>query len=103
MGEAKHRGTPEQRAAEAQQRVRRQFPDTVTCNNCKANLTEIKSMDVRGMEGMRLAGVAYCRTCEHETWVLDGDSAGLQLFQQFLAEQHGEEAVSVGRALRPEQ
>lgn len=100
MGQAKRRGTPEQRAAEAVERARRQFPETVTCNNCQAELTEIEPMDVRGMEGLRLAGRAHCAACKHDTWVLDGDRAGLQLFQQFLDEEHGHEAVSTGTAMR---
>lgn len=102
MGQAKRRGTLEQRAAEAKDRARRQFPDSVICNNCQADLTEIQPLDVRGLEGMRLAGVAHCGACAHDTWVLDGDSHGLQLFQRFMAEQHGGEAVSTGLAPRPE-
>lgn len=98
MGQAKRRGTPEQRAAEAFERARRQFPETVTCNNCQAVLSEIEPMDVRRMEGLRLAGRAYCDACKHDTWVLDGDRDGLQLFQQFLDQEHGSEAVSKGTA-----
>lgn len=101
MGQAKRRGTPEQRVAEAIERARGLFPDSVKCNNCQADLTDIQPMDVRGLEGMRLAGVAHCGACQHETWVLDGDATGLQLFQRFLAERHGNEAVSMGLARRP--
>jgi hypothetical protein len=102
MGQAKRRGTLEQRAAEATIRARRQFPESVTCNHCKADLHEIHPMDVRSLPGMRLAGAAHCSACNHDTWVLDGDENGLQLFQQFLTEQHGSEAVSAGQVLRPQ-
>ena len=57
-------------------------------------------MDDRGMEGLRLAGVAHCSACQHDTWVLDGTPEGLSLFQQFLNSEHGADAVSTGFAKR---
>lgn len=100
MGQAKQRGTAEQRQAAAIARLRGQFPASVTCNNCQAELTDIAPMDVRGIEGMRLAGAAHCPKCEHDTWVLDGTKDGLSLFREFLDASHGEEAVSMGVATR---
>ena len=98
MGEAKRRGTFEQRQEEAVGALRRKFPEYVTCNNCKADLTEILPMDVRGLQGMRLAGAAHCAACKHDTWVLDGTPEALGMFQSWLDSEHGAEAVSVGVA-----
>ena len=100
MGEAKRRGSQAAREAEAIAGRRAQLPATVGCNNCQADLTEISPMDVRGVPGMRLAGGAHCVACQHDTWVLDGTVAGLQLFRQLLDEQHGAGAVSTGTATR---
>jgi hypothetical protein len=100
MGEAKRRGTFEQRQAEAVAALRKQFPDHVSCNNCKADLTEIQPMDVRELQGMHLAGAAHCATCEHVTWVLDGTPEGLGMFRSWLDSEHGAEAVSAGVAKR---
>lgn len=100
MGQAKLRGTSEQRREDAIARQRAQFPAVVTCNSCQAELTEIQGMDVRGIDGMRLAGVAQCQMCQHDTWVLDGTPEGLALFRQYLDAQHGAEAISTGMAER---
>ena len=99
MGQAKCRGNQEQRMAEAKARERAKFPDSVACNNCQAQLTEIEPMDVRGIPGMRLAGGAICEACESTTWVLDGTQEGLEAVSAVLAE--GRDDVSFGVARRP--
>lgn len=99
MGEAKRRGNQVQRTEQAKNSLRALLPNMVTCNHCKAGLTEIEPLDVRGMRGMRAAGAANCKACQHDTWVLDGTPEGIEMFQAFLHEQHGSEAVSTGTAL----
>ena len=100
MGEAKRRGSQAAREAAAIAARRSQFPASVKCNNCQADLTVIEPMDVRGIHGMRLAGAAHCDACQHVTWVLDGTAEGLGLFRQFLDHEHGAGAVSTGTAKR---
>ncbi len=103
MGQAKNRGSLEQRMAEAKARKameRAKFPDTVDCNNCKAPLADIEPMDVRGIPGMRLAGSAYCEDCQSSTWVLDGTQGGLAAVTAMLTE--GRNDVSFGVARRPQ-
>lgn len=91
MGQARIRGTFEERAAHAKTAARAQFPDAVQCNNCQAWLTGIEPLDVRGIPGMRLAGGAVCASCSQTTWVLDGTADALAGMQEFLDAQHGEE------------
>lgn len=98
MGQAKNRGTREQREQKAIAAKRAELPAEVECNNCHATLIDIHPMDVRGMPGMRKAGGALCGTCGHQTWVLDGTPEGLALFRRFLDEEHGSNAVSSGTA-----
>ncbi|ABE47247.1 conserved hypothetical protein (plasmid) [Polaromonas sp. JS666] len=100
MGQAKIRGTHEERAAQAKTTARAQFPATVKCNHCETDISEIEPMDVRGMTGMRLAGGAICPNCSYTTWVLDGTPEALAQMQAFLNEEHGAEAQT-GRALKP--
>ena len=100
MGEAKRRGSRAEREASAIAALRAQFPDSVKCNNCHAELRDIAPMDVSGIPGMRLAGGAHCSECQHDTWVLDGTQAGLAMFRRFLDEEHGSAAVSSGLAAR---
>jgi hypothetical protein len=101
MGQAKLKGSFEQRQALAKAKSRAQFPSSIKCNNCGEDLTEIQPMDVRGMPGMRLAGAAMCASCTQTTWVLDGTPEALVLMQEFMAEEHGEEA-KLGFAQKPQ-
>lgn len=98
MGQAKSRGTFEERKAQAIARERAKFPESVKCNNCGHKLTEIHSMDVRGMEGMQLAGASICPECGHTTWTLGGTPEGLAVFQDYLSSQHkGEVKMGITR------
>lgn len=92
MGEAKCCGTLEQRQAAAAAALAAQrslFSESFTCNNCQASLTDIKPMDVRGMQGMRAAGVAHCGSCDHDTMVTDGYPEALALFSEFMQRERG--------------
>ena len=100
MGQAKIKGSFEQRQAQAIAKARAQFPTSVKCNNCGNDLTEIQPMDVRGMPGMRLAGGAVCISCSQTTWVLDGTPEALAQMQDYMNEEHGEEA-KIGLANKP--
>lgn len=100
MGQAKIRGTLEERAAQAKVNARAQFPATVKCNHCESYISEIEPMDVRGMAGMRLAGGAICPKCSCTTWVLDGTPEALEQMQAFLDHEHGGQ-VQTGLALKP--
>lgn len=98
MGQAKSRGNQEQRIAEARARERAKFPESVKCNSCEAELTEIEPLDVRGIPGLRLAGGAYCTACGNPTWVLDGTAEALADVAQQLEQQHGGEPLLAGFA-----
>lgn len=102
MGQAKLKGSFEQRQALAVATARAKFPPSVKCNNCGHDLTDIQAMDVRNMPGMRLAGGAICSECSHTTWVLDGTPDAIEKLQEFMAEEHGEEAkTGVARMPQP--
>lgn len=94
MGQAKLKGTFEQRRATAIATARSKFPVSVKCNNCDQDITDIHPMDVSGLAGMRLAGSAVCVSCSHVTWILDGTPEALAQMQQFLSEEHGDDVKS---------
>lgn len=96
MGQANSRGTKEEREAAAMASLRAQLPVAIECNNCHAQLTDILPANVKGIPGMRKAGVANCQSCKSETWVLDGTPGGVDLFRRFLDEQNGGAAVASG-------
>ena len=94
MGQAKRRGNQEQRIAEAQIRERAKFPDTITCNHCQAQLTEIKPIDVRNVPDVWLTGYSICPACKSTTWALDGTQEGITMLSSVLFE--NSEDVAVG-------
>lgn len=99
MGEARRRGTPEQRAQAALAAARAKFPATVKCNRCQVDLADITPLDTRGMPGLRLAGVAHCKACESQTMVLDGDPESLAQFAAFMQDEKGD--VLIGTERKP--
>lgn len=101
MGQAKNRGSVEQRIAEAKARERAKFPATVACNNCQAQLSDIEPMDVRGMDGMRAAGAARCEACSSVTWVLDGTPEAMAGVSEYLEHQNGTGPAQMGFVPRP--
>lgn len=101
MGQAKNRGTPEQRKAAALKAARNVFPESISCNNCKTDLRDVQPLDTRSMEGLKHAGAAYCEKCDYTTWVLDGDPESIAAFHQFLEEDDGRGAVTIGTVKKP--
>lgn len=101
MGQARQRGTFEQRAEASKSSKRALFPTSVTCNHCKEQISEIEPMDVRGIPGMRLAGGAVCPKCTYTTWILDGTPEALAATRQIMNEQHDSPA-EIGSERKPQ-
>lgn len=91
MGQAKNRGSRTDRIDKAVIRDRLRFPPSVKCNTCQADLTEIHSMDTRGMVGLELAGAAECHACERTTWILKGDPDAVERAFERLAQTYAED------------
>jgi Zn finger protein HypA/HybF involved in hydrogenase expression len=73
MGQARLRGTPEQRKLAAIDKQLSLRPKYVVCNNCQANLTELQPMDISGMAGIDAAFAAHCPHCDHDTFAIKGE------------------------------
>lgn len=73
MGQAKRRGSREQRISDAKAKSEAMKPDSITCNNCKAEITEITVLDTRNMDGVESAFAGICPECEETTWAVRGD------------------------------
>jgi hypothetical protein len=87
LGQAKVKGSYEQRKEQAIATARAGFPDSVKCNNCNLDLTEIVSMDTRGLIGLRKVGAAICDACSQTTWILDGSPQSLAEFSSYISEE----------------
>ncbi|MFZ7320527.1 hypothetical protein [Comamonas jiangduensis] len=93
MGQAKNRGSQDARIAEAIKRERAKFPETVKCNSCQKDLSEITPMDIRGFTGLRAAGAAACSDCQSTTWVMDGTPEAMAEVAEMLEQEHGSEGI----------
>ena len=67
MGQAKQRGSQEERVRQAQEKIEAMKPSMIVCNEGKAEITDVHAMDTRGMPGIRavFAGMCGCGSTTH--------------------------------------
>lgn len=84
MGQAKRRGTPEERAAQAQAKIDEQKPESINCNQCQAVIPKelLVTMDTRNIPGIDFAFSGDCPSCKHVTWAVKGQQAALAALQR---------------------
>jgi len=91
MGEAKKRGTLQERAAAAmQQRSAAVAAPRIVCNGCQAELQDIHQVDVGQLRGIDLAFKAHCAACDQETWAVRGETASVRAFYEALEKAAGQ-------------
>lgn len=91
MGEAKNRGTPQERMAAAQLRdSAAAAAPRIRCNTCSAELLPVEQVDVTGLRGIELAFKAHCAPCDQETWAVRGASASVRAFYEALEKAAGQ-------------
>ena len=91
MGQAKRRGTPEQRKQEAVDRQLSLRPKHIICNNCQAELTEMYAMDISGIRGIDAAFAAHCPNCNHDTYAIKGEREAVAHMHMAIEDAAGEE------------
>lgn len=74
MGQAKQRGTKEQRVAQAQAKLAALRPETLVCGSCKTAFTDFEALDTRGLAGIDAAFGGPCPTCGESVVAFKGDS-----------------------------
>jgi len=92
MGQAKQRGSREERTAQAVARVETIKPKAIVCNHCKAEITDVHTMDVRGMRGIEGAFAGMCE-CGHTTWAVAGHPEAVAGLMESLHETTGGESI----------
>jgi len=90
MGQAKRRGSLEQRMAEAKGRIDALRPAAIVCNDCKSEITEIEDMNIRGMTGIDAAFAGVCKQCKGTTYAIKGDPVSVEALMMALSESTGE-------------
>lgn len=92
MGQANKRGSNEDRAAEAQAKIKAMTPMTITCNHCHAEITDVHAMATRSMPGIDAAFAGICK-CGQSTWALAGDPAAVARISIALQDEIGSEPI----------
>lgn len=94
MGQAKLRGTPEQRRHAAIERQLSLRPKYVKCNHCQAELTELQPIDISGMTGIEAAFAAHCPHCGHDTFAIKGEPEAVAQMHMAIEDAAGSESLA---------
>jgi hypothetical protein len=97
MGEAKNRGSEQDRIAQALGRAVAPAAPEIKCNSCGAVLPDSDRLDVTEFEGIEIAYKSHCAACEQDTWAVRGASSSVRAFYDALEKASGR-AVQLGTA-----
>lgn len=93
MGQAKLRGTRENRVAQAQAKIEAKRPEKLVCNACGAEVTQINPVSTRGLRGLEAIWVGQC-DCGQTTFAASGEPKSVQAFFDALS---ADTELSLGR------
>jgi hypothetical protein len=85
MGQAKQRGTAEQRIAQAQAKIEATRPEKLVCNGCGGDVTTINPVSTRGLRGIDAIWVGQCQ-CGQTTFAASGEPKAVDAFFFALSE-----------------
>lgn len=85
MGQAKQRGTVEQRIAQAQAKIEATRPEKLVCNGCGGDVTTINPVSTRGLRGIEAIWVGQCE-CGQTTFAASGEPKAVEAFFFALSE-----------------
>ncbi len=89
MGQAKERGTREDRVAQAAAEADRLRPPEMKCNVCSATLKDVSALETRTLPGIHAGFSAHCSACDQDTWAVRGDPAAVRAFYAALEKSAG--------------
>lgn len=92
MGQAKLRGTPEQRKQAAIEKQLSLRPRHIICNNCQTELTDIAAVDVAELPGIDAAFEAHCPRCGYDTYAIKGEKEAVARLHMAIEDAAGAEA-----------
>lgn len=100
MGQAKQRGSREERAKQAQEKIEAMKPAMIICNACKAEITDIHAMDTRGMPGIQAVFAGMCG-CGNTTHAMLGDRDAVADLVMAMEETIGEQGILGSQLYKP--
>jgi hypothetical protein len=103
VGQAKQRGTPEQRIQQAKQKINESMPDHIICNNCGAEIMEVQQLDTKGLRGIEAAFAGQCPACEQTTYAVKGEPNSVAAFMEAMQKATGSEPIIGSQAIKSHQ
>ncbi|SIR84832.1 hypothetical protein SAMN05880566_12738 [Janthinobacterium sp. TND4EL3] len=100
MGQAKQRGTQEDRAKQAREKIEALKPSMIVCNSCENEITDIHKMDTRGMAGIRAVFAGICG-CGCTTHAMLGDPDAVAELAVAMEATMGREGILGSQAYQP--
>lgn len=85
MGQAKLRGSVQDRVAHAKSKIDALRPEKLVCNSCKTEFSDFDVMDSKGLHGIDAVFAGICPSCNSTTFAYRGEPeavADLALAQQ---------------------
>jgi len=90
LGQAKIRGTRDERVAEAAGKALKARPPALTCSGCQSALTEVSTLDTSALQGIEVAYQAHCAACDQDTWAVRGETVAVRAFYSALEKAAGQ-------------
>jgi hypothetical protein len=100
MGQAKQRGSQDERAKQAQEKIQAMKPTMIVCNACKAEITNVHAMDTRGMQGIRAVFLGMC-SCGNTTHAMLGDPEAVADLVMAIEATNGEQGILGSQLYKP--
>ena len=73
MGQARQRGTQEQRVAQAKAKFEALRPEKLVCGACKTAFSDFDALDTRNMAGIQAAFDGICPSCGEAALSFSGE------------------------------
>ena len=90
MGQAKQRGSLDDRVSAARARIDAMRPESIICNECERAITDIVELNTRGMDGIDVAFAAVCPECGSSTYAIKGQPASVEALMLAMTESTGD-------------
>lgn len=100
MGQAKKRGSLQERIQQAKQKADQTTPDHLVCNNCKTEIREVHLLDTQGMRGIDAAFSGQCPACGQSTYAVKGEAKSMAAFMEAMENATGSEPIIGSQAIR---
>ena len=100
MGQAKQRGSREERTKQARENIEMMKPAMIVCNACRAEIRDIQVMDTRGMPGIQAVFAGMC-SCGNTTQAMLGDPDAIADLVSAVEQINGEQGILGSQIYKP--